>query len=559
MIRIGLLLLLSLSTLSIKAQSVARGQVYEDLNGNVRLDPGEPGVAGVRVSNGLDVVRTGTNGEYALPVADEAIVFLVKPAGYATPVDSHMLPQFYYIHQPAGSPAPLRYLGIEPTGPLPLSIDFPLRRQQEPNRFEAVLFSDTQPQTSVELDFIRDDVVAELIGTNARFGMTMGDIMFDDMSLLPRYNAIIAQLGIPWYNVPGNHELNLLAPDDRYSLETFKSFYGPPYYSFEYGQAYFVILDNIEYKGNGQSDPGDYRGNGGYEARFGEQQLRWLANDLEHVPQDKLVFLSMHSPLKTYTGDRPNSNTQDRRDLFRLLAGRPNLYAVAGHTHTTEHHYFGPEDGFQGPGEFHHHVLATVSGSWWSGPLDERGIAVAEQVDGTPNGYHLLEVDGTSLEVRYKAAGKPSDFQMRILFDVAHHHHEKAATRDFRFDELLDGSLSEDEVAATAIVVNLFDGGPKSKVTFQMGGRPPREMERRLTFDPHTNELFKRHADTKKGWVNAVPSSHVFVADLPDDLQPGTYTVTVRAIDEFGRSHHAHRILEITGSSAVKPKGAKYP
>ena len=32
---------------------------------------------------------------------------------------------------------------------------------------------------------IRDDVIAELIGSDARFGMTMGDIVFDDMSMFP--------------------------------------------------------------------------------------------------------------------------------------------------------------------------------------------------------------------------------------------------------------------------------------------------------------------------------------------------------------------------------------
>ena len=58
----------------------------------------------------------------------------------------------------------------------------------------------------------------------------------------------------------------------------------------------------------------------------------------------------MHSPLRTDLGDNPRSNTQDRRELFQTLAGREHLYAVAGHTHTTEHHYFAEEDGFPGPG-----------------------------------------------------------------------------------------------------------------------------------------------------------------------------------------------------------------
>ena len=37
--------------------------------------------------------------------------------------------------------------------------------------------------TDAEIDYIRDDVVAELIGTEAKFGMTMGDVTYDDMSV----------------------------------------------------------------------------------------------------------------------------------------------------------------------------------------------------------------------------------------------------------------------------------------------------------------------------------------------------------------------------------------
>jgi hypothetical protein len=35
--------------------------------------------------------------------------------------------------------------------------------------------------------------------------------------------------------------------------------------------------------------------------------------------------------------------------------------------------------------------------------------------------------------------------------------------------------------------------------------------------------------------------------------------VTVRAVDEFGRVHHAHRVLEILGSSAVSAQALRYP
>ena len=66
--------------------------------------------------------------------------------------------------------------------------------------------------------------------------------------------------------------------------------------------------------------------------------------------------------------------------------------------------------------------------------------------------------------------------------------------------------------------------------------------------DPYIIEVFTRNEDTRKSWLRPAPSTHLFSADLPDDLPPGTHTLSVRATDEFGREHHAHSILEITGN-----------
>lgn len=70
---------------------VAEGIVFEDINGNGVQDEGEPGIADVRVSNGRDVVQTRADGSYNLQVGDEAIIFLSKPSGYATPLNNHYL------------------------------------------------------------------------------------------------------------------------------------------------------------------------------------------------------------------------------------------------------------------------------------------------------------------------------------------------------------------------------------------------------------------------------------------------------------------------------------
>jgi hypothetical protein len=498
----------------------AAGTVFEDLNHDGQRTLNEPGLANVRVSNGTDVVLTDQQGRSKLDVGDEGIIFITKPSGYAPPVNIDRLPRFFYLHQPKGSPTTLRFPGIAPTGELPASIDFPLQRQEEPTRFHALLFSDTQPQSEAEVDFVRDTAVAETIGTDAAFGMTLGDIMFDDLSLYPRLNRVIAQIGVPWYNVPGNHEIDYSSPNDRYSLETFKKWFGPTYYSFEYANVEFVVLKDIAYQGPSESAeyPAGLRAGGKFIGRIEPEELTWLANELKHVPDDKLVVLTMHSPLKTNTGapERPEANVAYRKDLFRVLNGRSHVYVLAGHTHMMEHVYFGAADGWQGKAELHEQMLAAVCGSWWSGPIDAAGVPVSDLRDGAPRGYHVLDVDGTNVRVRFKAVGHPADYQMRILFDVRHNATRPDIYRDFRPGELGGSRFSVDEVPSAAVVVNLFDGGPKSTVAYSIDGDAPVPMHRISAPDPYLVEEWSRARDTIKSFVKPIPSTHLYVAELPD-------------------------------------------
>lgn len=191
------------SSASFAADTVARGVVFEDTNGNQVRDGAEKGVPGVRVSNGIEIVTTDAAGRYQLPVDNDTILFVIKPRGWRTPLSESNLPRFYYIHKPGGSPE-LKYPGVAPTGPLPDSVDFPLYRQDEPDKFRVILFGDPQPRNQKEIEHIAHDVVEELVGTDAAFGVTLGDIMFDDLSLFESESQTIAMLGIPWYNVIGN-------------------------------------------------------------------------------------------------------------------------------------------------------------------------------------------------------------------------------------------------------------------------------------------------------------------------------------------------------------------
>ncbi|MFE1601223.1 calcineurin-like phosphoesterase C-terminal domain-containing protein [Methylobacterium sp. ID0610] len=534
------------------AAAQASGVVYEDRSGGGRRGAEDPGIPDVLVSNGREVVRTDAQGRYTLPIGDETAIFVIKPNGYALKRDADNIPRFAYLHHPAGTPAALnlRFAGIAPTGPLPASIDFGLTRAEESGDFDVILFTDPQPESHAELGYVRDTAVTRAMGIKAAFGLTTGDVLFDDLSLYARQNRIIGRVGVPWYHIGGNHDLNFEAPDARHSRETFKRAYGAPYYAFNHGGVLFLMLDNVHYRG---AATGSAARGGTYEGRIGEAQLAFVEAVLRETPRDRLVVVASHIPLATDLGpDDPRISTTDRAALLRLLAGRPS-FSIAGHTHTTEHHYLDAEGrpGASGPQAHHHHVLTAVSGSWWSGPLDRRGIATADSRDGTPHGFHVLSIrSGRDYTTRYVPASEDGARQMRIVLESQFHGEDVANLPDTRLNELFGSPIPAESVGTTDLVVNFFDGGPKSRLCFRINGGAAIDMVRTRRPDPFVAALYARNAATKKPWVKAEPSTHVWTARLPRDLGPGTHRVSVEATDEYGRRHEAGIVLEVLAGEA---------
>src|SRR5205823_1216245 len=144
---------------------------------------------------------------------------------------------------------------------------------------------------------------------------------------------------------------------------------------------------------------------------FGPRQLAFVRNVLANVPRDQLVVVSFHIPLKTLAGTDPATANVDTREFLAAIGTHRNSVSFSGHTHTNEHWYFTAADGFPA-GTHHHHVLAAVSGSWWSGPFDPRGIPMALQSDGSPNGFHILSVDRASYTTTLVPAHDPARSQM---------------------------------------------------------------------------------------------------------------------------------------------------
>jgi hypothetical protein len=540
--------------------SVASGSVFEDRSGVGARRAGDPGVAGVLVSNGRNVVRTDADGRWRLPVFDGDSLFVIKPPGWTTPMGQGCghswgqagIPRFSHLHQPHGTPAILRlhHGGVAPTGPLPPAIDFPLRRQHERASFEALLLADTQPENDSELAFLRDDILAATLPIGAAFAIVHGDVVGDDFSLYPRYLRLLAATGIPWHHCPGNHDMNTDAQDNRTSRETWKRIFGPRHYAFQYAGATFLMLDNVHYRGWNPGRPQS----GTYCGRIGEEQLSFVRNVLAQVPPEELIVLSMHIPLTTCNDPASLAdNTADCRALLALLSGRPHTVSFSGHMHTSEHHHLGAGHGFAGPGRHHHQVLAAASGSWWGGPRDGSGMPNAVCPDGTPNGFHVLSVDGARYSTRFVPAAGKGIAQLRVLVDGPLRR-GKGPSAAADAGMLLGEPIDAGALGAHALIVNVFDGGPETQVTYQVAGPGGAEvaLQRAEMADPYVTELIAAHAATFKPWLRAVPSSHVWRVPLPAGLEPGAHRLTVRARQPGGAHHVAHVVLEVTAPGGMR-------
>jgi hypothetical protein len=493
----------------------ATGVVFHDANGNGAFDTGERPLPGIRVSNGMEIVATDIDGRYELPLTDDTIVFVLKPRGWRTPLSEDLLPRFYYIHKPQGSP-PLRFAGVAATGPLPESVDFPLYPQDEPDEFHAILFGDPQPRNQQEVDWIAHDVVEGLVGTDASFGVTLGDIAFDNLDTFEPLNRAIALLGIPWYNVIGNHDINYDARVRKHANETYERVYGPSYYAFDYGPVHFLVLDDIRWIFD------DAKGEGRYVGGLDAEQLAFIKADLAAIPERQLVVLMMHIPLV---------DVEDRHELYRLIEQRPFCLSIAAHEHVHEHHFITREDGWRGPQPHHHVVNVTACGSWWSGAPDERGIPHTLMADGAPNGYSIISFDGTDYALEFRAAGRPADYQMLIQAPEV---------------------VTAEQAGETDIFVNVFNGSERSTVEMRLGDGDWRPMEHARIVDPNYQSLSDREAALLEASPNAwrkLPrprvSTHVWRGKLPAGPSPGTYALHVRTTDMFGKTHESRRVIRV--------------
>lgn len=488
----------------------ARGVVFHDLSRDGIRQDDEPGLAGVIVSNGREAVVTAADGSYELPVWDNMTVMVTKPAGYAVPTTADGVPQYFYHHKPAGTPANFRFGGLPPTGPLPAEINFPLVRQAESDRFSCVTMGDTQPYSNDEVGYVRDSVLRSVLNRDlsaANCMILLGDVMGDDLGLLPRLTNTMAASGLPQYYIHGNHDFDFDATSDDDSADSWRNLYGPNYYAFEIGKVFFVALDNVVYpctaaeaREGDRARCGSTEGNPIYNGRVTDTQMAWLEATLAHVPQDRLIVLMHHIPLVSFIDSNTGRHqTDNAQDIYRLIGSRPAL-SLSGHTHTLE--FLAAGEWFKGweaqvgvkrlP--FDHIVAGAPSGNWYFGDMSFDGTPMAFGRCGTPPGYMMIDFDGTDWQMTFHAANQDPARQMalsfntpafREWFDTLYAWHDALEETSTEAPPLTTHDLADVKLftpqelgGGVFLTANVWGGSRDSSVTVRLGEGPEVAMTR---------------------------------------------------------------------------------
>ena len=197
------------------------------------------------------------------------------------------------------------------------------------------------------------DAVDKVNLLQPEFVMSVGDLIEGYSENLPllqsqwnEFQGFVDKLEMPFFYVPGNHDLTNLV-----QLEEWKRRFGRPYYHFVYKNVLFLCLDS--------EDPPP--------THMSEEQAAYVARALEENPDVRWTLVFQHKPLWVYEEDTGWARIEE------LLQGRKHT-VFAGHFHTYTKHdrndtdYFvlattGGGSSLRGPifGQFDHVVWVTMT------------------------------------------------------------------------------------------------------------------------------------------------------------------------------------------------------
>ncbi len=408
---------------------------------------GGKGVRNVVVSDGYNVVETNKKGKYEFEPHPEAVaIFISTPSGYAFK-NENGIARHYRLFQDVNTKKEISFDLV------------PLDANDNEHQF--IIWADPQVKNAKDVEKMMNESVPAVQKTVAdagagtlMHGITVGDIVWDELQLFADYNKAVGKMGVPFFQCLGNHDMDYNKGDDETSDDTFQQTYGPTYYSFNRGQVHYVVMDNVRYLGKDRD----------YDGWIQRHQLDWLQKDLSFVPKEKLIVLCMHIPV--------HSGTKNKEELYSILEDR-KVHIMSGHTHYHVNNI---------NANIYEHNHGTVCGAWWTGAICG---------DGTPNGYGVYKVKGTELSWHYQATGQPAGYQMKIY-------------------------MKEYDASQKQAVVNIWNYDTAWKTEYWIDGIGKGSLEQFEGFDPIAYAaMLGPDLPKPRGFAEPKKTDHLFKAFVP--------------------------------------------
>lgn len=341
-------------------------------------------------------------------------------------------------------------------------------RQARGRVLRVALVGDPQVDDSTEMGYARRSVYRELHGRrDLDMCIFLGDLVNDNMSLLPESVGVVDSLPYQCFMVPGNHDRDVYRGQKssmyrRRDLSTWRKAVGYVDTSFVRGNVRFVLMNNVRHSDSGMTD---------YVGGFTDRQKHWLDSVLvaDRVEaRSRRTSSGGGTPALTILATHiPFSQMKGRDSVLALIPDISRLLFVSGHTHFVSRDDSIPEL-----------IAGAACGSWWRGVRDSDGIPYALQSCGSPRGYFIADIhrDGT-YDLSYKCIGRPASEQLSAWAVP-----NDSTGRSYR------------------LYINVFGGSSDGVVRISGLGRKTYSCERSLMAAPEVEQVIRLNASQSRDY-----------------------------------------------------------
>lgn len=367
------------------------------------------------------------------------------------------------------------------------------------------LVGDPQVDDSTEMGYARRSVYRELYGRrDLDMCIFLGDLVNDNMSLLPESVGVVDSLPYQCFMVPGNHDRDVYRGPKSSSyrprdLSTWRKVVGYVDTSFVRGNVRFVLMNNVRHSDSGMTD---------YVGGFTDRQKHWLDSVLNRCVGEtsgKRLSRAERNPSLTILATHiPFSQMKGRDSVLALIPDISRLLFVSGHTH-----FVSRDDSLR------ELIVGAACGSWWRGVRDSAGIPYALQSCGAPRGYFVADIhrDGT-YDLTYKCIGRPASDQLSVW-----------------------AGPSDSTGSSYRLYINVFGGSSDGIVRISGLGRRTCECERSRMAAPEVEQVIRLNASRSRDYRKAHRDEFIPLRRKPSphlwqtvDLIPGPLPAYVNVI-----------------------------